>query len=236
MVERLTRRAFTARLAGLAGGFGVVAGLDTTAAAAGELATSPPKTPDEALAALLKGNQRWVKGKAIHPHQSIARRKALANGQRPFATVLSCIDSRVPPELVFDRGLGDIFAVRTGAQAVDEVVLGSVEYGPVELGTPLVFVLGHERCGAVKAAIDVIRGGGHAPGHIDALVSALRPAYRFAVGQSGDLLDNMVRAQTMLTVARLKADRALAERVREGKLAIVGGRYDLVTGAVEVLG
>jgi carbonic anhydrase len=131
---------------------------------------------------------------------------------------------------VFDRGLGDLFVVRTAAQAVDDVTLGSVEYGPVATGTPLVFVLGHERCGAVHAAIDGIEHhGGDAPGHIGAVVRALEPAYRAVKGRPGDLRENMVRAQTRLTVARLRQTSLLREAL------VVGGRYDLDTGRVDLI-
>jgi carbonic anhydrase len=161
--------------------------------------------------------------------------RVLTQSQSPFAVVFSCIDSRVPPELVFDRGLGDIFVIRTGAQTVNDVTLGSVEFGPEETGTPLIIVLGHQRCGAVIAAIHAIQNHGHAPGHIQAVVDALKPAYNVAIHQSGDLVDNMVRAQTKLTVALLKSDPALAERVQAGELMIVGGRYSLETGRVEII-
>ena len=201
-----------------------------------EAAESRPTTGQQALDLLLAGNRRWVTGRVRHPHQSIKRRMSLTHSQSPFAVVFSCIDSRVPPELVFDRGLGDIFVIRTGAQTVDDVPLGSVEYGPEENGTPLIFVLGHQSCGAVKAAIDAIQHNhGHAPGHIQAIVNALKPAYNVAIHQSGDLVDNMVRAQTRLTVALLKRDKVLAERVHAGELMIVGGRYSLDTGGVEII-
>ncbi len=153
----------------------------------------------------------------------------------PFAVVFSCIDSRVPPEIVFDRGLGDLFATRTGAQTADAVALGSVEFGPDETGTPLIFVLGHEACGAVTAAIESIRTNTPAPGHVQAVVDALRPAYDIAVGQSGDMVDNMVRAQTKLTVAQRKNEPGLAEKIKAGRLMIVGGRYSLTTGRVELI-
>jgi carbonic anhydrase len=126
--------------------------------------------------------------------------------------------------------------VRTGAQAVDDVALGSVEFGPSELHTPLIVVLGRERCGAVIATIDAIEHHrGRAPGHIQAVVDALRPAYQVAAGQPGDVVDNMVRAQTRLTVARLKADPLLVGRIRSGALAVVGCRYDLDTGRVDLI-
>jgi carbonic anhydrase len=145
------------------------------------------------------------------------------------------IDSRVPPEIVFDRGIGDLFVVRTGAHTAGDVALGSVEYGPLEHETALIFVLGHQSCGAVKAAIESIRHNTPAPGHVAAVVDALRPAYAVASRQSGDLVDNMVRAQTKLTVAQLRREPTLAPRVTAGKLRIVGGHYSLPTGHVEVI-
>jgi carbonic anhydrase len=218
-----------------------VAGLGATASVAAwpvavsEATESPPTTGQRALGLLLAGNCRWVTGRVRHPHQSIKRRMSLTRSQSPFAVVFSCIDSRVPPELVFDRGLGDMFVIRTGAQTVDDVTLGSVEYGPEENGTPLIFVLGHQRCGAVVAAINAIQNHAHAPGQIQAVVDALRPAYNLAMQEAGDLVDNMVRAQTKLTVTLLKRDPVLAERVHAGELMIVGGRYSLDSGAVDII-
>jgi carbonic anhydrase len=249
MTRPLSRRHLI-RLAGLAGSAGLAAlagpaGSATALAppvraaadaAADALTQSRPANPREALALLVAGNERWASGRVQRPNQSIAHREAVAVRQSPFAVVFSCIDSRVPPELVFDRGLGDLFVVRTGAQSVDDVTLGSVEFGPVEIDTGLVMVLGHERCGAVTATIEAIQDhGGRAPGHIQAIVNALRPAYNIAVRQPGDLVDNMVRAQITLTVAQLKADAPLADRIRTGALVIVGGRYDLDTGRVDLI-
>jgi carbonic anhydrase len=125
--------------------------------------------------------------------------------------------------------------VRTGAQTAGDVALGSVEYGPLEHGTALIFVLGHQGCGAVQAAIESIRHNTTAPAHIAAVADALRPAYAVASKQSGDIVDNMVRAQTKLTVAQLRREPTLAARVSAGKLMIVGGHYSLGTGRVQVI-
>ena len=214
----------------------LLAGRPATAARA--MPEIPPEvTPQEALRLLMEGNSRFVRGRAAHPHQSIAWRNHIAPHQDPFATVISCIDSRVPPELVFDRGLGDMFVVRAGAQALDQqVVLGSVEFGPVNYPSArLLFVLGHQRCGAVQAAITVIQSHGRAPGHIQAVVNALRPAYQVAVGQPGNLVDNMVRAQIQLTVRQLQLDPTLRKLTESEGLVIVGGYYQLDSGAVELL-
>jgi carbonic anhydrase len=226
MSSSLSRRSFV-RTAGLAGGLAV---FPAPATAAADVAEPRPVDGREALSLLMAGNLRWVRGRVRRPNQTMGRRREVAGGQAPVAVVFSCIDSRVPPELVFDRGLGDLFVVRTGAQATDDVTLGSVEYGPVASGTPLVFVLGHERCGAVHAAVEAIEHhGGEAPGHLAAIVRALEPAYRAAKGRPGQLEDNMVRAQTRLTVAGLRQSSLLRDTL------VVGGRYDLDTGRVDVV-
>jgi carbonic anhydrase len=193
--------------------------------------------PREVLALLMEGNQHWVDGDLRHPHQSAARRREVAAHQDPMALVFSCIDSRVPPEIIFDRGVGDLFVFRAGAEAMDnQVVLGSVEFGPNGYASSrLIIVLGHEQCGAVTAAIAAIQSGTPAPGHIQAVVDALRPAYEVAVSEQGDLVDNMVRAQVRLDVAELKADPLLAALIADQGLLIVGGRYDLTSGAVEII-
>ena len=235
----LSRRGFI----GAAGSTGIAAaalaggGLASTAARASDMPGEPnPATPAAALKLLMQGNERWARGRR-HPHQSVARRHAVARHQAPFATVLSCIDSRVPPEIVFDRGLGDMFVIRTGAQTLDNgVVLGSVEFGPQGFpSSRLIFVLGHTRCGAVTGAITAIQTGRPAPGHIQAVVNALRPAYRAAIGQPGDLEDNMIRAQTKLTVRRLQKVPLLRRLIVTDGLRIVGGHYNLDTGVVQII-
>ena len=122
-------------------------------------AEPPVRTPDEALARLRAGNERWVAGTARHPNQSLARRRAVAGKQQPYAVVMGCIDSRVAPELVFDAGIGDLFVLRTAAHTLDDLIEGSDEYGPAENGTPVLLVLGHQRCGAVTAAVETLLDG-----------------------------------------------------------------------------
>src|SRR5712691_1664247 len=191
----------------------------------------------DALLKLMQGNQRWVAGELEHPHQTVARREEIASHQDPFAVVFSCIDSRVPPEIVFDQGIGDLFVIRSGAEVLDQgVELGGAEFGPN--GYPsarLIVVLGHSECGAILSAIKAIQTGEQAPGHIGAVVDALRPAHQVAVREPGDLTENMVRAQVRLTVAELKADPLLAKLIAEQGLEIVGGRYDLKSGAVDLI-
>ncbi len=197
--------------------------------------SDPHPTPQEALDLLLAGNHRWVSGNVSRPHQSSDRRQALAEGQAPYATIFSCTDSRVPPELVFDSGLGDLFVVRTAGSTVDELVLGSIEYALRALATPLIVVLGHSSCGAVQATIAALQSGDPAPGHIASIVEGLEPAYEVAAQQPGDLPDSMMRAQTTLTVELLRNDRPLREQIEAGTLMVVGGRYDLASGQVDII-
>src|SRR5512144_592164 len=125
-----------------------------------------PKTPDDALNELLAGNERFVTGARIHPHQDAEHRAAVAQSQKPFAVVFGCSDSRLAAEIIFDRGLGDLFVVRTAGHTIGTEVLGSIEYAVAVLDTPLVVVLGHNSCGAVTAASDAVRYGSAAPGHV----------------------------------------------------------------------
>lgn len=159
----------------------------------------------------------------------------MAVRQDPFATIVSCIDSRLPPETVFDQGIGDLFAVRTGAQTIDGLVTASIEYGPLESGTPLIVVMGHERCGAITAAVRAIQSGDRLPGHLNLIVERLRPAYNKAGSGPGDLIDRVVRAQIQRTVSALAHDGPLADLVSRGDLGIVGAYYDLDSGLVTCL-
>lgn len=182
---------------------------------------NPVANADEALQRLLEGNQRYAANKSTDLNESQKRRTELASGQSPFATIFSCVDSRVPPELIFDRGLGDLFVIRTAGQVLDSAVLGSLQYGVAELKIPLLVVLGHEKCGAVKATVEAVENNATAEA---------------AKEQSGDLLDNTVKANVSLTVGHLKESSILSEAVEKGELRIVGARYDLDTGLVEVIG
>jgi carbonic anhydrase len=201
---------------------------------------SPPSQPghpeymgaDEALGRLLEGNQRFVESTLIHPDQGAARRNLLAGGQSPFAIILCCSDSRVPPELVFDQGLGDLFVVRVAGNVADEIGLASLEYAAEHLGVRLVMVLGHERCGAVTAAVK----GGELPGHLPALMAALQPAVAGNRDLHGDQVEGVMRANIELTALQLReSGPVLSERVKAGELKVVGARYDLDTGVVEVV-
>lgn len=216
-----------------------LAGCSATRAVTSAASAPPgarPTTPATAFARLMDGNGRWVSGNLQHPDRDPNRRQLVAQQQEPFGSVLSCIDSRVPPELLFDTGLGDLYVMRTGGQAVDPVVTGSVEYGPMTSGTPLIVVLGHQRCGAVKAAYQSLRDGKPLPGTLQSIVRALRPAYEQAVREGGaDPVETMTRAQVTLTATALRSNHDLAPLVRKGSLAVVGAYYSLDTGKVDVL-
>ena len=198
-------------------------------------ATGPLKvSPHEALKRLLQGNARFVSGHLTHAgaEQIAKARGAGAKGQNPFAVIVGCSDSRVGPEMVFDQGLGDLFVVRTAGEVVDSAALGSIEYAVEHLGSSLIVVLGHERCGAVSAAV----AGAKEPGHIAAVLKAIEPAVKQTKGNPGDPVENAVRAQALDVAKQLQeAEPILAERVQSGKLKIVAARYDLDTGKIDLL-
>lgn len=199
-----------------------------------------PATPKTAYARLLEGNKRWVSGGLQHPNRDPTVRKFVARSQEPFAVILSCIDSRVPPELVFDTGLGDLYVMRTGAQALGPVVTGSVEYGPMTSATPLIVVLAHQRCGAVAAAYRAIRDGKPLPGNLQAIVDALHPAYQQTTEQGAghpeaDRIETMAQNQARLTADALRTNKDLAPMVGKGALAVVSAYYSLDTGRVQIL-
>ena len=186
-------------------------------------------TADEALARLKAGNERFVSGKVVHPNSDAERRTEVAKGQKPFAIIVGCSDSRVGPEVVFDQGLGDLFVVRTAGNVVDDVALGSIEYAVEHLGAPMILVLGHTHCGAVAAAV----AGGEAHGHVESVVERIKPAVEETKGKPGDAVDNAVRANVRNVVNQLRnAGPILSGMVKSGKLKVVGGVYDLDAGKV----
>ena len=190
-------------------------------------------TADLAMKNLMEGNARFVSGNTIHPDQSIVDRRAeLVTSQHPFAVIVTCSDSRVPPEIVFDQGLGDIFVVRTAGEVMDNVTLGTIEYAVDHLNVQLVLVLGHDGCGAVEAAV----AGGENPGHIGSLVEAIKPAVDVAKGMKGDLLNNSIDVNIQNIVAKLKSSEPiLSLAVKQGNLKILGARYHLDSGVVKVM-
>lgn len=190
-------------------------------------------TSDQALQALMDGNKRYVAGTLTHPHQDLQRISEVSSGQTPFAIILSCADSRVVPEVMFDQGVGDIFVIRVaGNVATDDTIIASMEYAVAMLGAPLLMVLGHQSCGAVGAAVQ----GGDLPGHLNSLVQAITPAVEQAKSQPGDTVDNAINANVRLMVEKLQTmEPIFADKVRSGALKVVGARYSLANGAVELV-
>lgn len=188
----------------------------------------------DSLKILKAGNARFVESKLIHPNQSLERRNELVAGQAPKAVVISCSDSRVPPELVFDQGLGDLFVVRVAGNILNNENIGSVEYAVEHTGAPLVVVLGHKKCGAVAAAVK----GGDIPGHIKSITDAIEPAVREAkkTAGKGDVAEKAAHINVENVVRALKTSQPiLAEELKEGDVKIVGAYYDLDSGKVEWL-
>jgi carbonic anhydrase len=236
-----TRREFVG-LSGL-----IVSGLIVAAdGAAGRSAGAEPARkpsaapgPDEVLRKLLNGNKRFVKGETTAPRRKPEDFAKLAKGQTPLAVVVGCADSRVPPEILFDQGVGDLFVVRVAGNVVSgagATVKGSIEYAVAELNVSLVMVLGHTQCGAIKAAMKHLSNKDTLPGAIKDLVSTIKPAVVKAKGQKGDELDNAIKANVGIGVERLKTlEPILANPVKKGRLKVVGGVYDLRTGRVTVI-
>jgi carbonic anhydrase len=183
--------------------------------------------PDVALARLRAGNIRFVANPVSKGKPTAARRAETAQTQHPFAIIVGCADSRTAPELLFDQNLGDLFVVRTAGNLIDDHALGSIEYAVDHLGTRLIVVLGHERCGAVKAAL----ASATAPGHVNSLVHDIQPAVEAAKAEKGDRLENAVKANARLMAEKIRKEADLGEHKSE--VRIVTGYYDLDTGVVE---
>ncbi|HEX4567498.1 MAG TPA: carbonic anhydrase, partial [Vicinamibacterales bacterium] len=197
-------------------------------------ATAPAAGPtaDAVLAELKTGNEHHATKRYAHPHETADRQKELASGQQPHASVLACADSRVPPEIVFDQGLGDLFVIRVAGNVAGDDELASLEYAAEHLNVPLVVVLGHQKCGGVTAAVQ----GGEAPGHLPALMKLLQPAVEKTKGMPGDAVANAVRANVQMVVEQLRASKPLlGELAAAGKMKVVGGVYSLDTGRVDWL-
>jgi carbonic anhydrase len=202
-----------------------------------EIVSAPPAiaqnkmTPDAALRQLMAGNQRFVAQKRKSPNQDVVRLNEVAQGQKPYAAILGCADSRVPSEIVFDQGLGDLFVCRVAGNVATPEEIGSLEFGTAVLGTKVIVVMGHERCGAVDATIK----GASVPGQIGSLLDAIRPSLARAKGLPGDPLENACKANIAYQVEQLKKSPVLTDLITAGKLKIVGGYYDLDTGTVSLV-
>lgn len=186
---------------------------------------------DQAKQLLVDGNQRYVSGGVLKKDLGQARRTDLLKGQKPFAVVLTCSDSRVPAELIFDQALGDLFIIRVAGNVIDPVTLGSIEYGVEHLGSPLIVIMGHSSCGAVKAAVD----GGEAPGSIGSIVEKIKPSVEKAKasGAAGNALYQKSEDENILAAAAdIKKSPIVSHLVEAGKVKIVNAKYDLGTGVV----
>jgi carbonic anhydrase len=187
---------------------------------------APSVGADAALAKLKAGNARFVSRSVSVGKPTAERRAATAKTQHPFAIIVGCADSRTSPELIFDQNIGDLFVIRTAGNLVDDYALGSIEYAVAHLGTRLIVVLGHERCGAVAAAVE----SGSAPGHVGALVREIRPAVKAVNGRPGDTLENAIDENAAHVAAKIRKKAALGAAAAE--VRIVKGHYDLDTGKV----
>ncbi len=188
----------------------------------------PHDTPDKVLASLMDGNARFADGRIQAPHRNVERLKEVANGQAPKAAFLGCSDSRVPIEIVFDQGFGDLFVVRDAGNVISPEVIASLEFGTLVLGAQLLFVLGHSGCGAVAATLK----GEAVPGQISALYSRIQPAVDASGGSVASAIEHNVRLQAQLL---RRSSPVLRELVTSGALRIAGGVYDLASGRVRLL-
>jgi carbonic anhydrase len=210
-------------------------GLVATSGAA-QVVPRAADTPDRALELLKQGNATFVKGGACIPTGGAERVAELARGQAPFAVIVGCADSRTPPEHLFGRGLGELFVVRVAGNTVDTAALGSIEYAVAVLGAPLIFVLGHSKCGAVEAATKIVKENATFPGSIGEMVEPIVPAVLRAQRQGGDLLEASIRENVAAVMERLRTSSAILKGPLDaGRLKIAGGVYDLQSGAVSFM-
>jgi carbonic anhydrase len=198
------------------------------------IATESPR-PDISDAALgllelKQGNQRFVEDRMMHPDQAPETRLSVSKSQAPFAIVLSCSDSRLPPEVIFDQGLGDLFVVRVAGNIVDPAGMGSIEYAVGHLGTPLIVVLGHQNCGAVSATLESLQHHNEPHGDVAALVAAITPVVPVAEQQPGDLLTNTIKANIEQSRDQIMQNKELKPALDSGKLKVVTGYYSLDDG------
>ena len=181
---------------------------------------------------LLEGNQRYITGGALHPNQSFEHRLELAEGQKPIAAILTCADSRVSPEIIFDQGLGDLFVLRVAGNVINDLFVGSLEYAVEHLNVSLLMVLGHSECGAVDATVK----GGQPPGHINSLVQAIKPALDRLKKHSPDWVNIVAKENVKIGVERLRiSDPVLTARYEEGNIDIVGAFYNIKSGKVSLI-
>ncbi|TAN30590.1 MAG: carbonic anhydrase [Castellaniella sp.] len=237
--QPVTRRRFLQSSAAFALAATASAGLGAMASvpvhAAGLPKPENAVSPDEAIQRLKEGNQRYVSG-VMKRHDFSHERKALAGGQNPYAAILGCADSRVAPEYTFDSGRGDLFVTRVAGNFINADMLGSLEYAVAVLSVPAILVLGHEKCGAIAAAVKAITNHAQYPGHIETLVAALTPSVKQVSQQKTDLLEAAIEQNIRNNVTALSAQSDIIRKAHQaGSLRIVGGIYRLATGKVDFL-
>lgn len=189
--------------------------------------------PRVGLKKLMGGNKRFTEGKSLRPRQDSLALHGTEGGQKPFAIIVGCSDSRVPNEIIFDQGVGDLFIVRTAGQVMAQASYGSIEFAALALGSKLIVVLGHQKCGAVDAAV---KRPENPPGHIVTLINAIKPAAEKSKYMAGDRLENAIRQNVIEQVNELRdLDPVLAKKYQNGEILIVGAVYNLHSGKVEFL-
>jgi carbonic anhydrase len=195
--------------------------------------TMANRSPVTAWKTLKEGNERFVAGAAEHPDQSVEHRASLTSGQQPFAAILGCSDSRAPAELIFDQGLGDLFVIRTAGQVLDAAVLGSLEFGVAVLNVPLIVVLGHRSCGAIKATLATVDGGDMPGGYVRDLVERVTPSVLSGRRAGLTTPEEFEAHHATETAAQLLTrSTTIADRVAAGTLAVIGATYELADGRV----
>jgi carbonic anhydrase len=227
----VSRRNLLKFSAGAIGTGVLTAGLGSKLAFPDKAVAQENTTPDQALQALMQGNQRFVNGTLENPRRNMTRLAEISKSQKPFAAILGCADSRVPSEIIFDQGFGDLFICRVAGNLATPEEIGSLEFGSLVLGSKVIMVIGHEKCGAVDATIK----GAQVPGQIASLLDAIRPALRRSEGRTGDRLENAVKANVLYQIEKLKASPVISQLIEEGKVKVVGGYYDLDSGAVSMV-
>lgn len=213
------------------------------AAAHGQTPPTPRPQPrmsaEAALKEMMDGNARFVKGELRHPRVRPEDFKAVAAGQKPIAALIGCADSRVPPEILFDQGIGDLFVIRVAGNVVNSagaVIKASIEFAVEQIGVPLIVILGHSKCAAVRAAVQYRQDRHSLPGSITSLVHMIEPAVIKVEHEPGDLLANAVRANVQLGMEQLRNLKPLvSEHVRQGHVKIAGAVYDLETGKANMV-
>ena len=207
-------------------------GLSSRLVVSQPVAAPKDMTPEQALQMLMEGNERFVKRKTQNStNRDIRRIRAFAQNQYPFASILSCADSRVPSEIIFDQGFGDLFMCRIAGNVATAEEIGSLEFGTYVLGSKVLMVMGHERCGAVIAAIK----GGEFPGQIGSLIEAIQPALKTANVTNSSQLEEGVKANVLFQVKRLEKSPVISQLIQQNKLKVVGSYYDLDSGAVTLV-